>query len=164
MEFLFDCVAQLKNFQKLNSYAKLKGAVAVTALNSGFKSNIIGTLCHYNDARAFCVAGDEKEAQVFCNDLCMMGYKACVYPQRDFNFREVSGISREYEHQRLKVLTKLLTGECDIVVGTIDALLQYTIPPEVLKKATLHLKQGQQISTEQCVEALNLLGYERTDK
>ena len=163
MEFLFDCVAQLKNFQKLNSYAKLKGAVAVTALNSGFKSNIIGTLCHYNDARAFCVAGDEKEAQVFCNDLCMMGYKACVYPQRDFNFREVSGISREYEHQRLKVLTKLLTGECDIVVGTIDALLQYTIPPEVLNKATLHLKQGQQISTEQCVEALNLLGYERTD-
>lgn len=163
MEFLFDCVAQLKNFQKLNSYAKLKGAVAVTALNSGFKSNIIGTLCHYNDARAFCVAGDEKEAQVICNDLCMMGYKACVYPQRDFNFREVSGISREYEHQRLKVLTKLLTGECDIVVGTIDALLQYTIPPEILKKATLHLKQGQQISTEQCVEALNLLGYERTD-
>lgn len=65
MEFLFDCVAQLKNFQKLNSYAKLKGAVAVTALNSGFKSNIIGTLCHYNDARAFCVAVTKRKHKYF---------------------------------------------------------------------------------------------------
>lgn len=163
MNFIFNSISELKSFQKLNSYTEINGAVAVTGLNTGFKSNIIGTLCHYQDVRAFCVASDEKEAQILCNDLCMMGHKACVYPIRDLNFRQVSGISREYEHQRLKVLTKLITGECNIVIGTVDALLQYTIPKEILQKATLTLKKGQQISTDKCVEALLLLGYERTD-
>ncbi|MGN1132476.1 MAG: CarD family transcriptional regulator, partial [Ruminococcus sp.] len=100
---------------------------------------------------------------MLCNDLCTLGISACVYPLRDMNFREVSGISRDYEHQRLKVLTKLTSGECDVVIGTIDALLQHTIPKDVLEKATLRIEVGQQISTESCVNALTLLGYERTD-
>ncbi|MDD6645264.1 MAG: transcription-repair coupling factor [Oscillospiraceae bacterium] len=163
MDFIFNSVSELKAYKKLNSYMDIMGAVAVTGLNTEFKANIIGTLCHFHNVRAFCVASDEKESQVLCNDLCTLGIRACVYPLRDMNFREVSGISREYEHQRLKVLTKLNLGECDVVIGTIDALLQYTMPKEVLEKATLKIQAGQQISVEKCVDALTLLGYERTD-
>lgn len=163
MEFIYNSIKELNAFQKLNSYVKIKGATAVTGLNTNFKSNIIGTLCHYSNVRAFCVASDEKEAQIICNDLCMIGRKACVYPLRDLNFREINGISREYEHQRLSVLSKLISGECDVVIGTIDALLQYTIPKDILRKATLSLKAGQVISTDDCVKTLTLLGYERTD-
>ncbi len=163
MNFIFNSISELKSYKKLNSYTEINGAVAVTGLNTGFKSNIIGTLCHYNNVRAFCVASDEKEAQSLCNDLCMMGHNACVYPLRDFNFRKVSGISREYEHQRLRVLTKLMTGQCNIVVGTIDALMQYTIPQKILRKSTLTIEKGQHISTENCVETLLMLGYERTE-
>ena len=163
MDFIFNSISELKAYKKLNSYMDIAGAVAVTGLNTQFKANIIGTLCHFHNVRAFCVASDEKEAQVLCNDLCTLGIRACVYPLRDMNFREVSGISREYEHQRLKVLTKLTLGECDVVIGTIDALLQYTMPKEVLEKATLKIQVGQQIAVEKCVDALTLLGYERTD-
>lgn len=163
MNFIFNSISELKAYKKLDSYTGIIGAVAVTGLNTEFKANIIGTLCHFHNVRAFCVASDEKEAQVLCNDLCTLGIRACVYPLRDMNFREVSGISRDYEHQRLKVLTKLTLGECDVVIGTIDALLQYTIPKNVLEKATLKIEVGQQISTEKCVDALTLLGYERTD-
>lgn len=163
MDFIFNSISELKAYKKLNSYMDIAGAVAVTGLNTQFKANIIGTLCHFHNVRAFCVASDEKESQVLCNDLCTLGIRACVYPLRDMNFREVSGISREYEHQRLKVLTKLTLGECDVVIGTIDALLQYTIPKEVLEKATLKIQVGQQIAVEKCVDALTLLGYERTD-
>lgn len=163
MDFIFNSVSELKAYKKLNSYMDIMGAVAVTGLNTEFKANIIGTLCHFHNVRAFCVASDEKESQVLCNDLCTLGIRACVYPLRDMNFREVSGISREYEHQRLKVLTKLNLGECDVVIGTIDALLQYTMPKEVLEKATLKIQVGQQIAVEKCVDALTLLGYERTD-
>lgn len=163
MDFIFNSISELKAYKKLNSYMDIAGAVAVTGLNTQFKANIIGTLCHFHNVRAFCVASDEKESQVLCNDLCTLGIRACVYPLRDMNFREVSGISREYEHQRLKVLTKLTLGECDVVIGTIDALLQYTMPKEVLEKATLKIQVGQQITVEKCVDALTLLGYERTD-
>ena len=163
MDFIFNSVSELKSYKKLDSYTEINGAVAVTGLNTQFKANIIGTLCHFHNVRAFCVASDEKEAQVLCNDLCTLDIRACVYPLRDMNFREVSGISREYEHQRLKVLTKLNLGECDVVIGTIDALLQYTMPKNVLEKATLKIEVGQQIAVEKCVDALTLLGYERTD-
>ncbi|MBQ9673444.1 MAG: transcription-repair coupling factor [Ruminococcus sp.] len=163
MEFLFNSISELTAFQKLRGYTEIDGAVAVTGIGTGFKANIIGTLCHKKNVRAFCVASDEREAQVLCNDLCMLGRKAMVYPLRDLNFREMSGISREYEHQRIKVLSRLISGECDTIIGTIDALLQYTIPEDVLKKATLNLTSGQQISTEECVQVLTLLGYERAD-
>jgi transcription-repair coupling factor (superfamily II helicase) len=163
MDFIYNSISELKSYKKLESYTEITGAVAVTGLNTGFKANIIAALCHFKNVRAFCVASDEKEAQVLCNDLCTLGYSAKVYPLRDFNFRDVSGISREYEHQRLKVLTQFLNEDCDILIGTIDALLQYTIPPEVLLKASLNLTKGQVITTDECVSALSLLGYERTD-
>lgn len=163
MNFIFNSISELTSYQKLKNSAGNAGAVAVTGVGTGFKADIIATLCHEKNVRAFCVASDEREAQVLCNDLCTLGRKAMVYPLRDLNFREVSGISREYEHQRLKVLSLLLSGECDTVIGTIDALLQYTIPAEVLKQATLDLFVGQQISVEDCVHKLTLLGYERAD-
>ncbi|MDR0914441.1 MAG: transcription-repair coupling factor [Oscillospiraceae bacterium] len=161
MYFLTATLQRLPEFAKLCSHAKGRTVTAATGLTHLNKAITIFSLCRLKNVRAFCIASDEAEAQTLCNDLCSMGLAAVFYPGRDFVFKEVTGKSHEFEHQRLDVLQKILQKQADVVVACIDAALQYTIPPEVLQKATLKLKPGQIISPEKCAESLLLLGYQR---
>ncbi len=164
MKFLSDILTQNGGFKKAEKALKPGSAVCVTGLTEIHKSIFINSLCRLRNVRAFCVAPDEQKAQTMVNDLCSMGLKALFYPSRDFIFREISGKSADYEHQRLNVLYKMLKGDYDAVVSCIDAACQYTIPPEALKGSVLHLYNGAEISTEACVKVLSKLGYQRFDQ
>ena len=165
MKFLTNAISGLKEFQTLEAAVK-SGALpaAVTGISGIHKANIIYSLCAKLRRRAFVVAGDENEAQRLCDDLGAMGMKPLFYPVRDFSFRDTAGSSHEYEHQRLQLLEQTLSGGCDAVVCCLDAALQYTIPPDELKKRTVSLKAGQTVSMEQVLNALNRCGYERADQ
>ena len=164
MKFLTDMLSRSDNFRTVDKALRPGASVCATGLTEIHKANIIYALCRLRNVRAFCVAPDEQKAQTLVNDLCSMGLRALFYPARDFIFREVSGKSRDFEHQRLNVLYKMISGEYDVVVACMDAAAQYTIPEENLRNAILNIKVGTEISTEKCVRALTLLGYQRFDQ
>ena len=92
-----------------------------------------------------------------------MGLRAFVYPFRDYNFLDFQSRSHEYEHARLKVLLKLIEGECDVVITCLDAASQLTVPQSVLRDTTIDFEEGKELDLEKAVRALTLLGYERFD-
>ena len=163
MKFLVDVFKNSEVFTSLEKAVVRGGSVCATGLSTVHKAHIIYSLCCRKRTTAFCVASDEREAQTICNDLAGMGLRAYFYPERDFNFRDMQSASREYEHARLKVLLKLIDGECDVVVGCIDAAAQLTVPKAFLADCVLTLKEGLEISLEKAVRTLTLLGYERFD-
>ena len=162
MKFLHTIMGKLPEFQELETAVKA-GALpaAVTGLSAIHKANFIASLCVRQKRRAFVLAGDESEAQRLCADLSAMGLRPLFYPYRDFSLRDTEGASHEYERQRLQVLALMAAGEYDAVVACPDAALQYTLPPEELKRRALTLTPGQQISMEQAEAALAACGYER---
>ena len=162
MKFLHTIMGKLPEFQELETAVKA-GALpaAVTGLSAIHKANFIASLCVRQKRRAFVLAGDESEAQRLCADLSAMGLRPLFYPYRDFSLRDTEGASHEYERQRLQVLALMAAGEYDAVVACPDAALQYTLPPEELKRRALTLAPGQQISMEQAEAALAACGYER---
>ncbi|MBQ8539021.1 MAG: transcription-repair coupling factor [Ruminococcus sp.] len=164
MKFLFDVMQGMKPFATLSSALSADSPCAVTGVSGVHKANIISTLCHQKNVRAFCAVENEQVAQTLCNDLCTMGMKAYVYPTRDFTFMNVTGESHEYEHQRINVLTKLISGECDVVIACMDAASQYTIPKDVLKSATVKFKSGDSVKIDELTKSLLLLGYERYEQ
>ena len=164
MKFLSGVLRNNNSFNTIIKALKPEVSVCAAGLTEIHKSILINSLCHSMDVRAFVVPPDEQKAQTLCNDLRAMGVRALFYPSRDFIFREISGKSRDYEHQRLNVLYKMLTGEYDVVAACPDALCQYTIPPETLKNSVLEIEAGMEIDTERCVKALTLLGYQRFDQ
>ena len=110
-------------------------------------------LCARQGRKALFLAADEAEAQRIAGDLAALGLRPLVYPARDFNLQDVESASREYEHQRLQVLARMLKAAgsapdkepdaaegWDAVVACIDAALQYTLPPEELEKRTVVLR------------------------
>ncbi len=164
MKFIGNILENNANYKKIKKALKPKSRVCVTGITEIHKSILINSLCHYKGVRAFCVASDEQKAQTIVNDLCSTGLKALFYPSRDFIFREISGKSNDYEHQRLNILYKMLRGEYDVVVSCLDAACQFTVPPEILESSVLSLKKGVEISVEKCIKALTLLGYQRFDQ
>ena len=132
---------------------------AVTGLSHIHKAHLIHSLCEKNHRRAVVIVPDESEAIKLTADLNAMRPGAYVYPARDFTLRSVEGQSREYEHQRLAVLKKMLDGDYTAVVFSTEAALQLTIPPEELMKRTMLLESGEDTPIEHVIEALLAAGY-----
>lgn len=164
MKFLINAMQELPQFKSLVRAIKPTSNIVASGLTCVHKSNLIAALCDKTDKKAFCIAGDEQEAQIMCNDLCSLGLRAVVYPSRDFNFRDVLGKSKEYEHLRLGVLRKMLRGDYDVVISCVTGACQYTIPQNILSDAVLTLHSGDHISIDTCIDTLLLLGYERADQ
>lgn len=165
MKFLVNAVSKLPGFSSLADAVDSRALpAAATGLSEIHKASILYSLCALKKRRAFAVAADEAEAQRLCDDLTAMGMSPLVYPMRDFNLRDTEGNSHEYEHQRLQVLSRMLSGTCDCVICCIDAALQYTIPPQELTQRTITLKAAQTIALDKVVDALAACGYERAEQ
>ncbi len=164
MNFLSSVLSRNEAFNTILKAVAPNAPVCAAGLTEIHKSILINSLCRSLNVRALVVSSDEQKAQTMCNDLCAMGVRALFYPSRDFIFREISGKSRDYEHQRLNVLYKMLRSEYDVVISCLDAASQYTVPPERLRDSVLEIEEGMELSTERCVRALTLLGYQRFDQ
>lgn len=137
----------------------------VVGLSAVHKANLAAAV-HEKYGSCLVVTADELAARRFCEDINAMlqSETALLYPAKDFVFRSIEGVSHEYEQQRLSVLSRVMRGECGIVCCSIDALLQYTIPPAELESRTVTLKPGQQIELTALIRMLVRAGYVRRDQ
>ena len=95
------------------------------------------------------------------NSMADSGEPALLFPYRDFSYRQMEGVSTEYEQTRLGVLSRLAAGEASIVISSIQAAMTRTIPKNVLLDATFSLKPGDTVSLEDLAVQLTRSGYVR---
>lgn len=165
MNFLKAGMYKLPEYMQLRQAVESNALPAVaTGLSGIHKATIINALVQDTNKTALLLASDEAEAQRICQDLTSMGLRSFIYPTRDFTFRNVESASREYEHQRIQVLSRILKHDCDIVIACMDAALQYTIPPNELEGRMIELKKGQTVSLEQVVQSLVRCGCVRAEQ
>lgn len=133
----------------------------VTGLSYLNKVHLIHSLCEESKARAIIITGDEGEAVKIKEDLNTLfaSEDTLLYPARDFSLSSTAGQSREYEHLRLGVLGRMLEGDYKAVVCSIEAAMQFTIPPDVLLSRSFIIEQGMDISIEKAREILVNAGY-----
>ncbi len=133
----------------------------VTGLSYLNKVHLIHSLCEESEARAIIITGDEGEAVKIKEDLNTLfaSEDTLLYPARDFSLSSTAGQSREYEHLRLGVLGRMLEGDYKAVVCSIEAAMQFTIPPDVLLSRSFVIEQGMDISIENAREILVNAGY-----
>ena len=158
-------------FRETDEYKVLENAVRkgrfpcmATGLSAVHKAHLVHTMLVGSDRNALILAADEAEAQKLCSDLKYMGTSAVFYPSRDFTFREIEGVSREFEHQRIGALYGFMTGQYKVIVACSDGALQYTIPKDVLEKSSVKVKSGTEVSPERMTAALLSAGYVRVAK
>lgn len=142
---------------------KNKLPMGVIGLPPAPKAHLIHSLCADIGRKAFVVMPDEAAAVKLCADLVTMGTNAVLYPARDFRFHSAESVSRELEQKRIGALSSLLNNECEVLVFSAEAAVQRTVPPEELKKRSLHIKAGSQIGPKEILYALSGAGYTQSD-
>ena len=114
------------------------------------------------DTPALLIVQDEKEAARACSAMRELDLDAVVYPYRDFIMHNIIA-SHDYEHERLNVLYRIITGSADVVIATADSALQYTMPQEVLSGSVMKIDMNTRIDIDRIAEFLVGCGYVRTD-
>ncbi|MEG1431265.1 MAG: transcription-repair coupling factor, partial [Oscillospiraceae bacterium] len=111
------------------------------------------------------VCADEEEAQRLCGDLtAFLGVPSQLLTAREFAFYDAAAASHQWEHRRLAVFRAMTAGEAPVVVATIEALLQRTLPPPLLERVTFTLSMEVPCDLNDLTDALSRAGYSRTEQ
>lgn len=153
-----------KDFISLSkSIDSLNAPVGAIGLSDITKCFAIHALCEKGD-KAFVITPDEATAVKMQESLSQLQGGVLLYPSRELTFVEVAGVSREFEHIRLGVLSRILQGDYSAVVLSANAACQYTMPPSVLEKRSFLICAGDEINVSTLEEKLTLAGYVRYDQ
>lgn len=153
-----------KDFISLSkSIDSLNAPVGAIGLSDITKCFAIHSLCEKGD-KAFVITPDEATAVKVQESLSQLQEGVLLYPSRELTFVEVAGVSREFEHIRLGVLSRILQGDYSAVVLSANAACQYTMPPSVLEKRSFLISAGDEINVSTLEEKLTLAGYARYDQ
>ncbi len=153
-----------KEFSSLSqSVNTLNAPIGVIGLSDISKCLVIHSLCE-NGKKAFIITPDEATAVKVQECLCELQEGVLLYPAREFTFVEVAGVSRDFEHIRLGVLSRILKGDFTAVVASVAGACQYTMPPEELEKRTFSISAGDEININDLEKKLVLAGYSRYEQ
>ena len=160
-----------KIFEKSNEFISLGKSinpsgmpVGATGVSDSAKAHFIHALMEFKQKKAFIVMPDEASAVRMSENLGTLQSGVLFYPAREFTFQQVAGVSHEFEHIRLGVLSKIIKGEYSAVVCSVQAAIQKTMPPEELKLLSREIKDGESLDIENLSSQLTAAGYSRYDQ
>ena len=138
--------------------------IVAQGLCDGSLETFAAAVCNDINEKALIVVSDEKTAAKLQNSMLNFFGKVYVYPKKDFIFMGMENINNPFEHERMKILSKVLNGNFDVVITTLDAMLQYTLPCEKLKEYSVDIKIGETIKDlDMFLNKLVRAGYKRAD-
>ena len=146
----------------LNEVERGRLPIVCTGLSLIHKAIIAAALRGHTGKRVVLITHDEATAAELCGDINALGLKCLNFPTRDLCIGDLSGYSKEYEHKRIDTLSAVADGAFDLLTISLDAAVQYTVKPEVLKGSRFTLKAGDSADTSELAEKLINAGYTRS--
>ncbi len=164
MKFISDVLKNDSDYKALlNDCKKGRLPTLCTGLSNVHKAAIISALHSHLNKKIAVITPDEATADAILQDLISLKVNAVNFPSRDYCLCNMQGYSKEYEHKRTDTLSKLLGGGFSVLTLSLDAALQYTLPPEKLKAANFTLKSGDSIEISALCDRLINSGYTRSE-
>ena len=156
--------ARLEQYAQL--IAEIKGGrtpALCVGLSAIHKAHFVAAAVCDLEEPVLAVTPDEMAAARLAADVnAMLGEgSALVFPYRDFSYRQMEGVSTEYEQARLGVLSRIAAGEAKLVVASIQAVMSRTIPKQALLDNTFTVRAGDALPLEELVSRLIRSGYTR---
>lgn len=163
-EFLNGILNRDSDFVSLVSCIK-DGTVPLvcTGLSGIHKALVLAAISGQIQKPVTVVASGEAEAYSLWSDLTALGADALYFPSRDYSFAGVIGESKEYEHKRIHTLSAVADGDFELLIMSVDAAIQYTLPKNVLKTNSFTLRVGETYDLNNLAHRLVSAGYTRSD-
>jgi len=152
--------SQLGSYRTVSDEINLKSfPMGVIGLGQSPQALLIHTVLREKGGQAAVIVADEGDAQKLAEDLHGFGTEAVIFPEKDFNFTADSIASTEYEQRRIGALVNFMTGKADVLLLSVAAAMQRTIPEEELRSSVIELKKGTLTDTTELRKILVRNGY-----
>lgn len=165
MKIFQDFFGELKSSQVLaDSIKKRISPISVSGLSNIHKAQLLYT--HSQEGKVLiAVTGSEASAKRLCDDINEMAEReiAVLFPSKELSLTHSEGASADYEHQRISALVKAVRNECCIICAGIEAVMQPTIPPDILIDSIITIESDSEIKTEKLSLSLSASGYQRCE-
>lgn len=142
--------------------AAVKKPILVNGLCEGAEDAFIVSSVRKFPGCALVICANERECRKKNELFEQFGLRSEFYITRDLNFFNIVA-SRDYDHERLRVLYRLYEGSLDCIVTTPDALLGYVPSPEDFAESLTSMELGGELDPSVLCLKLEEAGYTRCD-
>jgi len=164
MKFITDAFHSEKEYNSLVKTLKSeKNPILVTGLCGGAKSAFCGTLHGDIGKKTVIFVPDERDVREIYAELEAFGYKTLAFPARDFALASFEVSSHDFEYRRLATLYDVANGNYDILITTIEAACQRTVPKDVLLEYSITLELDCDYSLTDLCAKISAMGYTRCE-
>lgn len=154
----------LQSFINTNEYQKVKNEnspITISGLIGVGKSALISALNIAEKRKVFAITYNEIEAQELIKNIKYFTDNVKYFPKREIAIYDYDAKSNDTDYSREYILNDIYTEKNEIIVTTIEAVMQGMIPKEKLFENIIKLKRGENVNLEEIKESLVKLGYER---
>lgn len=160
-------IQELENTQKFKEYiSDVKNKISpieLSGLADVGKVQIISATSEVVKRPILIITYNEIKAKKMLEDLKYFMKNINYFPRREIVAYDYEVESKDIPYERIEVLNKIKENKTDIVITTVEALMQKMISKELLYKYVIQFKIGDTYDLETIKQNLILLGYERND-
>ena len=140
-----------------------KSPIGISGLTGVGMAQTLTAINEYSKKPIAIITYNEIQAKEIINNLQMFTDKVIIFTKKDIVTYDYIAESKDIPYSRIETLNKLKTKKNNILVTTIEAVMQNLPAKETLYKNTLKFKIGDICNLEDIKKALVNLGYLRYD-
>lgn len=115
------------------------------------------------DKNALVITYNDNEAKQFADELEFYTKNVQLFPAKEYVYFNIDAQERSRENMRISALSDFVNKR-GIMVTSLEAMLQYTLPKSALEKYTLEFSVGMEYDTEELLQTFVEMGYLREDE
>lgn len=159
-----DRISAIKEVESYLKKVKEKiSPITILGLSDVSKACIIRTSYENEKRPILLVTYNELQAQVLHKHLRAISKNALYIPRKDIVTYSYDAQSMDILYSRIDGIIKLYNNEAEIVVISIETLMQPILSKKVMQNAILKLMLANEYNLEEIKEKLVYLGYERQE-
>ena len=164
MKYLIQELRNNKKFIEYSTNIKNKiSPIELSGLTDVGKAQIISATAEENKRPLLIITYNEIKAKKLLNDLKYFTTNVDYFPKREIVAYDYEAESKDVPYERIEVLNKIKQNKAEIIITTIEALMQKMISKELLYKYVIQFKVGNTYNLEEIKLNLIQLGYDRND-
>ena len=156
---------KLLEIESLKEYLEKQkiGPISILGLSDVAKSCISEVVQKKAKRPIFIVTYNELQAQRLHKNIKSINNKVIYIPKKDIVTYEYDAQNMDILYSRIDSLIKLYNKETEIVVVSIETLMQKVLSKRIMKDSILNLRLANSYDIEEIKKKLIFLGYERYD-
>ena len=152
-------IESLKKYFENNKF----GPISILGLSDVAKSCIPEVIQEKSRRTVFIVTYNELQAQRLHKNIKSINKNAIYIPKKDIITYEYDAQNMDILYSRMDSFIKLYEGDAEIVVTSIETIMQPVLSKKTMKDSILNLRLANSYDLEEIKEKLVSLGYERYD-